>query len=133
MSNLKESYHDWASMSDQCHFWGNFLKSTGWFFRSANCLENDIQRANCRAKHQWICFGYSSSREPPIEPKKFFELLTSHTHLLNTEARYFDHFLNFPNRANVHTYIIVFHDAYVTHQHLWPGWLPDDSNVLQED
>ena len=40
---------------------------------------------------------------------------------LNTEARFFDHFLNFPNRANVHTYIIVFHDAYVTHQHLWPG------------
>ena len=26
------------------------------------------------------------------------------SHVFNTEARIFDHFLNFPNRANVHTY-----------------------------
>ena len=75
------------------------------FFRSANCLVNDMQRANRWAECQWTCFGYSSSREPPIEPKFFLELLTSYTHVFNTEARIFDHFLNFPNRATG-TYII---------------------------
>ena len=77
------------------------LDIPGEFFRSANCLANDMLRANCWAKCQWTCFGYSSSREPPIEPKFFLELLTSYTHVFNTEARIFDHFLNFPNRANV--------------------------------
>ena len=38
--------------------------------------------------------------EPPIEPKFFLVLLTSYTHVFNTEARIFDHFLNFSNRAN---------------------------------
>ena len=70
------------------------------FFRSANCLANDLQWANCWAKYQWTCFGWDSSREPPIEPKFFLELLTSYTHVFNTEARIFDHFLNFPNRAS---------------------------------
>ena len=34
-------------------------------------------------------------------------LLTSYSHLFNTEPRFFDHFLNFPARANVHTYIYM--------------------------
>ena len=59
-----------------------------------------MQRANRWAECQWTCFGYSSSREPPNEPKFFLELLTTYTHVFNTEARIFDHFLNFPNRAN---------------------------------
>ena len=92
----------------------NFWRVLGDFFRSANCLVNDIQRANCWAKHQWICFGYSSSREPPIEPKFFLELLTSYTHVFNTEARIFDHFLNFPNRATTqYTRTILLQASYI--------------------
>ena len=36
-----------------------------------------------------------------LSPNFFFELLTSYTHLFNTEPRFFDHFLNFPATANV--------------------------------
>ena len=61
-----------------------------------------MQWANRWAKHQWTCFGWGSSREPPIEPKFFLVLLTSYSHLFNTEPRFFDHFLNFPARANVY-------------------------------
>ena len=58
--------------------------------------------ANCGAKCQCTCFDYSSAREPLNEPKFFLKLLTSYSHVFNTEARIFDHFLNFPNRATVH-------------------------------
>ena len=34
------------------------------------------------------------------------ELLTSYTHVFNTEARILDHFLNFLNRANVLVIVI---------------------------
>ena len=36
-----------------------------------------------------------------MSPNFFLELLTSYTHVFITEARIFEHFLNFPNRAIV--------------------------------
>ena len=86
------------------------LDILGEFFRSANCLANDMQWVDRWAKPQWTCFGWGSSREPPIEPKFFLELLTSYTHLFNTEPRFFIIIWNFPARANVYvvgTYLQV--------------------------
>ena len=64
----------WSSVTQKLHEVCDYIQVR-------NCLGNFIQWANHWAKHQWICFGWGSSREPPIDPKFFFGLLTPYTHL----------------------------------------------------
>ena len=42
-----------------------------------------------------------------LSPNFFLVLLTSYTHLFNTEPRFFDHFLKFPAKANGQPYVGV--------------------------